>query len=62
VGHSGRFDRGILAHAKVKTFKTLLSWLASVCLEMSVRYEVRLAEIFFQSKQLKLRAPSQRSS
>jgi hypothetical protein len=27
-----------------------LSWLASLCLEMSVRYEVRLTEIFFQSK------------
>src|ERR1700693_2760635 len=39
-----------MAHAKIKASKRLFSWLASRCLEMSVRYEVRLTEIFFQSK------------
>jgi len=39
-----------MAHAKIKASKRLLSWLASLWLEMSVRYEVRLTEIFFQSK------------
>jgi hypothetical protein len=40
-----------MAHAKIKASKRLLSWLASLSLEMSVRYEVRLTEIiFFQSK------------
>jgi len=39
-----------MAHAKIKASKRLLSWIASLWLEMSVRYEVRLTEIFFQSK------------
>jgi hypothetical protein len=39
-----------MAHAKIKASKWLLSWLGSLWLEMSVRYEVRLTEIFFQSK------------
>ena len=39
-----------MAHAKIKASNRLLSWLASLWLEMSVRYEVRLTEIFFQSK------------
>ena len=39
-----------MAHAKIKASKRLLSWLASLCLEMRARYEVRLTEIFFHSK------------
>src|ERR1700730_17044343 len=39
-----------MAHAKISASKRLLSWLATLCLEMSVRYDVRLTEIFFHSK------------
>jgi len=33
-----------MAPAKIMASKRLLSWLATLCLEMSVRYEVRLTE------------------
>jgi len=39
-----------MALAKIKASQRLLSWLASLCLEMSVRYGVRLTEVFFQFK------------
>jgi len=39
-----------MAHAKIKTSKRLLFWLASLCLEISVRYEVRLTGSCFRFK------------
>jgi hypothetical protein len=47
-----------MAHAKIKASKRLLSWIASLWLEMSVRYEVRLTEIFFQSKTTQIALPA----
>lgn len=41
---------GFMAYAKIKAFKRLLSWPPSLCLEMSVRYEVRLTGSRFRFK------------